>query len=844
VLALVVALVSPLVPAAAVAAPGVDEISIVDGKTAPVFGYGDAVREHVEIPVAGVDQDLDGVDDVTSIEIIRPAASETGLKVPAIIDASPYYTTVGRGNESQRIADTDGDGVNDSWPLFLDNYFVPRGYAIILAQMDGTGSSTGCPMHGGPGDIKSMQVVIDWLQGRVAGYDAEGAPVLADWHNGKAGMIGKSYDGTLANGVAATGVEGLTTIVPISAISNWYGYSRTGGIRHNTDYAAGLSNNVTNPDRRALCEPTRTTMSAIDGDETGDINPFWAERDYRTAVSNVKASVFLVHGLNDDNVRMSQVGEYWRQLSELNVPRKIWLGRLGHVDPFDFNRAEWVDTLHQWFDYWLQGVQNGVMSEPQATVETMTPAQYEDTASWPVPDTEDVTLKLAATTAGAAGSLELGTTEGLETAAFTGPSNAPREDNVITDPEGSQAARLAFLSDPLTSDLRISGTAMVDLVASINQEQTNLAAVLVDYGQATVIPRSPGDGVQNTTNRTCWGEASDADNACYLEVERRSAEVGQWRVARGVLDSSNRESLIDGQATPVVPGQEYSFGFPLEPYDHVFPAGHRIGVVVTTNLSGFVAGSPDATVTVDTKLSSITLPVVGGTAAAAAATGLGAPDPATVTFDLGGHGEAIDPQSVVYGGVATAPEAPVAGGWVFQGWFADAEATVPFDFATPITADLTLYAGWITVADAVATMSITPSATRVDQGGSITFEVEGFDASGESLGDVTDAVTLTSSVPTDVIAGNAVTFPYASPHTITATLRDITASVTIEVVPAPTPAPTTPAAPAAVSGDPLADTGVSTPIVPLAALALLLAAGGIALIAIRRRRAALSAGDA
>ena len=29
-------------------------------------------------------------------------------------------------------------------------------------------------------------------------------------------MIGKSYDGTLANGVAATGVEGLKTIVPVS----------------------------------------------------------------------------------------------------------------------------------------------------------------------------------------------------------------------------------------------------------------------------------------------------------------------------------------------------------------------------------------------------------------------------------------------------------------------------------------------------------------------------------------------------------------------------------------------------------------------------------------------------
>ena len=32
------------------------------------------------------------------------------------------------------FADSDGDGVNDRWPLFYDNYFVPRGYAF--AAMD------------------------------------------------------------------------------------------------------------------------------------------------------------------------------------------------------------------------------------------------------------------------------------------------------------------------------------------------------------------------------------------------------------------------------------------------------------------------------------------------------------------------------------------------------------------------------------------------------------------------------------------------------------------------------------------------------------------------------------
>ena len=37
------------------------------------------------------------------------------------------------------MADWNNDGVNDRWPLFFDNYFVPRGYAYVLGQMNGTG---------------------------------------------------------------------------------------------------------------------------------------------------------------------------------------------------------------------------------------------------------------------------------------------------------------------------------------------------------------------------------------------------------------------------------------------------------------------------------------------------------------------------------------------------------------------------------------------------------------------------------------------------------------------------------------------------------------------------------
>jgi X-Pro dipeptidyl-peptidase len=98
-----------------------------DGKTAPVFDYTQAIRERVFIPQPGTDKDSNGKMDFVTADIIRPKESGRRVKVPAIIDPSPYYTTVCRGNESQCMADWDGDGVNDRWPLFYDNYFVPRG---------------------------------------------------------------------------------------------------------------------------------------------------------------------------------------------------------------------------------------------------------------------------------------------------------------------------------------------------------------------------------------------------------------------------------------------------------------------------------------------------------------------------------------------------------------------------------------------------------------------------------------------------------------------------------------------------------------------------------------------
>ena len=141
-----------------------------------------------------------------------------------------------------------------------------------------------------------------------------------------------------------------------------------------------------------------------DGDAHGDINQFWRDRDYVKDASKVKAAVFATHGIQDDNVRMDHMGMWWDALKANNVPRKLWLLRAGHEDPFESRRAEWVDTLHRWFDHYLFGVANGINTEPAVTIENEKDV-WGNYADWPIPGTQNVDVFLRSTGAATAGNL-------------------------------------------------------------------------------------------------------------------------------------------------------------------------------------------------------------------------------------------------------------------------------------------------------------------------------------------------------------------------------------------------------------------------------------------------------
>lgn len=69
----------------------------------------------------------------------------------------------------------------------------------------------------------------------------------------------------------------------------------------------------------------------------------------------------------------------------------------------------------------------------------------------------------------------------------------------------------------------------------------------------------------------------------------------------------------------------------------------------------------------------------------------------TVSFDLMGHGSAIDAYTKVRAGSLIAePEAPAETGYRFEGWYTDRECTQAWDFAqNDVNGDMTLYAGWL-----------------------------------------------------------------------------------------------------------------------------------------------------
>ncbi|GII67224.1 Xaa-Pro dipeptidyl-peptidase [Sphaerisporangium krabiense] len=596
-LALAVALTGVAVPAAADPPAGP---VFKDGLAQPVFSSNrdDWIREEIWVE-APVDSDGDGRHDRVHAEVTRLRETETaGLRSPVVYEASPYYAGgnpitnhdvdhelheprrpgKGRGgdvldpaaDERLRLAGGDTGAWLNGAPVISTRYeadWLPRGFAVVHAESLGSGKSDGCPTSGGRNETIGAKAVVDWLNGRARAFDAAGAEVKATWTTGKVGMIGTSYNGTLPNAVASTGVRGLEAIVPISAISSWYDYYRANGAvvapggyqGEDTDV---LAEYVYTRADQGICRPVIDALAAAQDRVTGDYNAFWNERNYLNGVRNVHAAVLVAHGLNDWNVKTGQAAQWYQALKARGVPHKIYLHQGGHGGPPP------LDVLNRWFTRYLWDHRNGVEQDPRALVqrEDRTLVPY---AEWPDPAAADTALRLVPGAGGAAGDLTRAGTRPGRPVTETFVDDATQTAQALADAAASPN-RLVYRSAALTGAVRLSGAPRVSLRLSFGRPSANVTALLVDYD------------------------------------ENGKAKI----VTRGWTDPQNRGSLW--RTEPIRPGTPYRLDFGMQPHDYVFAPGHRLGVVLLSSDRDYtIRPAPGRVLTLDTARSGVTLPLVG-----------------------------------------------------------------------------------------------------------------------------------------------------------------------------------------------------------------------------------------
>lgn len=199
----------------------------------------------------------------------------------------------------------------------------------------------------------------------------------------------------------------------------------------------------------------------------------------------------------------------------------------------------------------------------------------------------------------------------------------------------------------------------------------------------------------------------------------------------------------------------------------------------------------------------------------------------TLSFDMNGHGEAIEDQQVLSGTKSTEPAPdPSAAGYDFEGWYQDENCTAAFDFDSAITEDTTVYAKWVAF-----TYQFADSRTKVWQrngSGTLSFKItrsahddwtydrfESLVFDGKTLTRDTDytvepgslIVTLRSSIlNTKAVstAGYTLKAIFSDGETATGAIIRVTAA---SATPAPTTKPTVTAAPTL---NPSGQTGTST----------------------------------
>ncbi|MBR5312460.1 MAG: S-layer homology domain-containing protein [Clostridia bacterium] len=281
------------------------------------------------------------------------------------------------------------------------DYYLVRGFAVVECGGIGTLDSEGFETCGDYHEVDAYKCVIEWLHGdRIAYTDKDASiPIEAEWCSGKIGMTGRSYAGTTQFALAATGVEGLETIVPVAGIANWYEYPNSQGIcTGSIDYLDFLAEYCSGryydkKDWNRIQEKYSDYLFQLEQDQialNGDYGETWAIRNYTLNAENIQCPALIVHGFADYNVRPKHFELMYNAYKNAGAEVKLLLHQDGHHTPthpadefgFEINGEVYDELLNKWFSHYLYDLDNGIENMAEVTAQDSHENTWVSYSSW------------------------------------------------------------------------------------------------------------------------------------------------------------------------------------------------------------------------------------------------------------------------------------------------------------------------------------------------------------------------------------------------------------------------------------------------------------------------------
>ena len=603
-----------------------------NGKSLATFSTHDVIREVVYVE-SRVDTDKDGLPDLVKVSIIRPRYDE---QIPSVMTASPYHQGTNDKASDKALYKMEGElevkpphtieleepklnlvephgqaevvleaeeklsHINSSYTL--NDYFLPRGFANLYVSGVGTKDSQGLMTNGDYQQIEAYKNVIDWLNGRCRAFTdhTRKRQVKADWSNGKVATTGISYLGTMSNGLATTGVDGLEVIIAEAGISSWYNYYRENGLvtspggypGEDFDSLAELtySRNLQAGDYIRGNEAYQADLEKVKEKldrKTGDYNQFWHDRNYLLNAHKVQAEVVFTHGSQDWNVKPLHVYQMFHALPS-HINKHLFFHHGAHVYMNNWQSIDFRESMNVLLSKKLLGLATDYQLPTVIWQDNTSPQTWQGLDNFGKQD-ELHTFSL--------GNEEKVIQNQYDQKDFDRYGKTYQTFN--TELYQGKANQIT-IDLPVSQDIHLNGQVALKLRVKSSTNKGLLSAQLLELGQKKYLQPYPAVLTARTIDN---GRYHMLENLCELPFNPSAQRV----ITKGYLNLQNRTNLL--MIEEIQPNEWMDFKLELQPTIYKLKEGDTLRLVLyTTDFEITIRDNTDYQLTVDLAQSSLILP--------------------------------------------------------------------------------------------------------------------------------------------------------------------------------------------------------------------------------------------